>query len=339
MVSRVETGAAPQTVDLPGLAVELNDVWRSFGSKTALRGVSLEVKPGEIHAILGPNGAGKTTLLRILSGLVDPDEGGLSLLGQSSDLTSRRYRKLFGLVPSGDRTFYLRLSGLQNLSFFGRLHGMRRRASVQRAWECLEEVGLTDAAKQMVGTYSHGMQKRLSVARAMLISPPILLVDEATHDLDPEGARTIQDLIGDRALAGAAVLWATQRIDEIRGFAHRVTVLDQGEVRFAGTVPQLMRLSSTRTYVVELHDRHSQQGPLDSPATAILDGLGKVIPLGADDPDQFFLCLADDTVLGDALAALVQGGVEVRGCREARSELESAFLSLTGLQRRRDDHG
>src|SRR5439155_16951566 len=106
-------------------------------------------------------------------------------------------------------------SGLENLVFFGRLHGLRRRAALERAREVLEQVGLQDVATRVVYSYSHSMQKRLSVARSLLTDPEVLFVDEATHDLDPEGALRIRELVSDVAARGAAVVWATQRIEEI----------------------------------------------------------------------------------------------------------------------------
>ena len=126
-------------------AIEVEGLHRSFGSVQALRGVDLEVAAGEVHALLGPNGAGKTTLMRILSGLVDPSEGSAYVLDRRAG-RSPELRALIGMVPPGDRTFYLRLSGLENLIFFARLHGLRRRAARARALELLEAVGLGDAA-------------------------------------------------------------------------------------------------------------------------------------------------------------------------------------------------
>src|SRR3954462_1804870 len=214
--------------------ISVRDVERRFGDVQALRGVSLAVAAGQIHALLGPNGAGKTTLLRILTGLVEPDAGSVSLLGGAVD------KRCLGFVPSGDRSFYLRLSGEENLLFFGRLQGLSKREARLRAREALADVGLADAARRRVLAYSHGMQKRLSVARALLTEPPVLLVDEATHDLDPEAAVQVRELIRDLAANGTAVLWTTQRIEEIRGFADRVTFLAGGRVHFAGPVAELL---------------------------------------------------------------------------------------------------
>jgi ABC-2 type transport system ATP-binding protein len=234
-------------------AVEVNDLRRRFGAVEALCGVSLEVEAGEVHALLGPNGAGKTTLMRVLSGLVEPSGGSAYVLDRPAG-RSRELRERIDLVPSGDRSFYLRLSGLENLAFFARMHGLRRRAARERAAELLDAVGLSESAQRPVNTYSHGMQKRLSFARALLHGPSVLLVDEATHDLDPAAAATVRELIAACAERGAAVLWATQRLDELRGFADRVTLLSGGVAAFDGTVEAL----AARAVPSELH-RHASE--------------------------------------------------------------------------------
>jgi ABC-2 type transport system ATP-binding protein len=291
--------------------------------------VSLLVERGEIHALLGPNGAGKTTLLRILTGLVDPDEGRLRILGiDPTGGAARHVKRLIAVIPSGDRTFYLRISGLENLVFFGRLLGLSRARATERAWECLAAVGLSDAAKGRVGVYSHGMQKRLAVARALIADPPILLVDEATHDLDPQGARTVQGLVASAAERGAAVVWATQRVDEIRGFADRVTLLDRGVVRFCGSVPQLMAVSTTQRFAVHLRGRRPDVDVVSVGRSAVRS-MGTLDPSIGEEGEHFVLSLRDGVVLGDALAALTASGVQVLACRDERSGLEEAFLHLT----------
>jgi ABC-2 type transport system ATP-binding protein len=313
-----------------GAALEAIGVSKRFKTTLALDTVSLRLRPGEIHALLGPNGAGKTTLIRILVGLVDADEGEVTIAGVSGpDLTTRRARRLFGLVPSGDRTFYLRLSGLENLLFFARLQGMPRREALGRARECLDDVGLAEFARQAVGTYSHGMQKRLSIARAMLTDPPILLLDEATHDLDPWGARRIQTLVTRQAERGAASVWATQRVDEIRGFADRVTLLDRGTVRFTGTIPELMATSVRKAHIVHLKNSAPDQGVVLRTARAALGDLGTIRPVTDPDGEHYRLALREDVVLGAALSALSGSGLQVLACREERSEVELAFLHLT----------
>jgi ABC-2 type transport system ATP-binding protein len=310
----------------PGIAVR--EVTRRFRKASALDGVSLSVAPGEIHALLGPNGAGKTTLIRILSGVIEPTRGIVEVAGLDAAHNSRELRALIGVVPSGDRSFYLRISGLENLVFFARMHGLRRREAVTRAREVLEHVGLEEAAGKRVGEYSHGMQKRLSVARALLTDPRILLVDEATHDLDPEGSRRVQSLVGAAAAEGVAVLWATQRLEEIRGFAHAVTLLDRGQVRFQGSVPRLLDYSVPSRYVVRL--RNGRPGSIAlAGAQRALGRSASLSPPIEPGSEQYVLTLAKGAVLGDAVAALAGARIQVLACRQERSEIEEAFFALT----------
>ena len=308
--------------------VEADTVSRRFGERVALDGVSLAVDGGRIEALLGPNGAGKTTLVRILTGLVKPDTGTARVLGVDTWDCPRALRARMGLVPSGDRSLYLRISGLENLIFFGRLHGMSKRHARDRAWELLELVDLTDAARLRSGFYSHGMQKRLSIARALLTQPSVLLIDEATHDLDPEAAARMRDLVRRLADEGAAVVWATQRIEEIRGFCDRVTLLREGNVAFQGTVSQLIAVAAPRRYVLRLRNGRATGADLEPLVRAAVGNETTIA--AADDPEDYVLHLGDDVVLGDALAALTAGGVEVLGCREEVSEIENAYLNLAG---------
>lgn len=309
--------------------IDVADVRRSYGSTIALDGLTLEVQAGEVHALLGRNGAGKTTLIRLLSGLVRPTEGTCRIAGVDVRGAPRGVRRLVGLVPSGDRSFYLRLSALENLVFFGRLHGFRKREARERGLAALEQVGLADVARRPISTYSHGMQKRVSVARALLVDPPVLLVDEATHDLDPEGAVQIRGLIRTAAERGAAVLWATQRVEEIRGFADRVTVLELGRARFAGTVAQLLSRTGARRFVVTLAANGAAKTPSLETLERSLGDLGRIAPTGAAD-GTYLIALSDGATLGSALAALHGAGTEILSCRHERPEVEEAFLALVG---------
>jgi ABC-2 type transport system ATP-binding protein len=309
----------------PPCAIEADTVSRAFGDREVLSRVSLAVPAGEIHAVLGRNGAGKTTLIRILSGLTTPTDGAVRLLGEDASGNPRALRGRVGLVPSGDRSFYLRLSGLENLLFFARLHGMRKRAARRRAGETLAMVGLEDAARQRVGHYSHGMQKRLSIARALLTTPPVLLVDEATHDLDPHAAEVVRAHVRELADRGTATIWATQRIEELRGFADAVTVLREGETVFVGSVSAFADAVAVRSHLLRLAPSHR---PGTSELRASLAGHGS-IEVADEAEGDFRLTLAPDAVLGDAVAALTAAGAQVTACREEGSEMLDAFIRLT----------
>jgi ABC-2 type transport system ATP-binding protein len=311
-------------------AIELVGITRRFGAIQALDDVSVTVPRGEIHAILGPNGAGKTTLLRVAVGLVHPERGVVRIAGEPVAAPySRATRSRFAVVPSGDGTFYLRLTGLENLTFFARLHGLGRREAVERGRRCLEAVDLADVADLRVGTYSHGMQKRLSIARALLGDPPLLLFDEATHDLDPAAARRVRDLVVRAAASGAGIVWTTQRIEEIRGFCDQVTLLKRGTVRFNGTVSSLVAHGISHRYVVRLGSDDGSDGITLAAASRALDGLAAIAHADESEDGAFLLTVKDGIPLGRAIAALDSQGLEVLACRQAGSEIEDAFLALT----------
>jgi ABC-2 type transport system ATP-binding protein len=309
-------------------SIEARDVSRSFGSKVVLDRVTLVAASGQVHALLGPNGAGKTTLLRILAGLMQSTAGSARVLGIESTANPRELRRTVGFVPSGDRSFYLRISGLENLMFFARLHGMSRDRALRRSREVLAQVDLLDDANVRVGLYSHGMQKRLSIARALLAHPLALLFDEATHDLDPEGARSVRDLVGEMAREGAAVIWATQRVEEIRGFADQVTVLSSGRACFTGTVAELAARVSPSRWLVGLRNGALSGEELQARVQDALGRKGTVTQAADGDSQHYVLALAEGIVLGDALASLTTARIQVIACREESPEVEEAFLSL-----------
>ncbi len=313
--------------EAPPTVVELCNVVCRFGTATALGGVDLLARRGEVHALLGANGAGKTTLLRVAAGLQRPSTGLVRVAGHAPHLTDHAFRRRVAVVSSGARSFYLRISGLENLVFFARLHGFRRAAALERAWECLQAVGLSQAARKRVGLYSQGMQRRLAVARALVGAPSVLVVDEATHDLDVEGAQRVRSLIAERAQAGATVLWATQRLDEIRGFAHQVTVLQDGRVSFTGTVPELVSSATTQQFRIRVRPRAPSTAPVLERLRAAIDAMGAV-DATADD-EHFLVRLHDEVVLGDALGSVAREGLKVLACSEEQSLVAAALLRLT----------
>jgi len=302
--------------------IEALGVSRAFGPKEVVSGLDLKVPGGTIHALLGPNGAGKTTVLRMLAGLTSPTGGTVRVL--DGDPVTREIRARIGWIPSGDRSFYLRLSGRENLVFFARLYGMSLRTARERSDELLEKVDLVEAARQPARLYSHGMQKRLVIARGLLTDPPVLIVDEATHDLDPTSAQNVRSLVTEASSTGAAVVWATQRLEEIRSFAHDVTVLGRGDVRFSGGVDKLVKRALNRTYEIQLVNGFA-------PLPLIESNLVGLAELSAHPfySDRFLLHLGSGTALSDVFQGIERAGAKVHSCAEARSDIEEAFLHLT----------
>lgn len=306
----------------------LDGVYRRFKDNEVLKGLDLEVPAGEIHAILGPNGAGKTTLLRLIAGISDPSAGRVIVDGVSKRPgTDRNLRREIGLIPAAANSFYMRLSGFENLLFFGRLEGLTKRQAAARAEDLISRVGLEAARDRRVGHYSTGMQRRLTVARAMLTDPALILADESTAGLDPEGARSVRALFSSIAEAGTTVLWTTQRIDEIRGFADRVSFLHAGRFQFTGTVPELVARARARRYIVELGDNGSLLTAAQDGAAA-LGGAASLEPMGPGSR-LFLLTVAPGEMLGRAVVRLADAGMEVVSCTEERSPIEDAFIGLT----------
>lgn len=333
-MSRSVDGAAHRLwqsdVAVAAPAVSVDRVTRLFAETAtpALDDVSLAVPKGAVHALLGPNGAGKTTLLWVLAGLVAPTSGRVefTIEGQPRE-GGWTAREFVGIVPAGNRSFYLRLTGVENLAFFGRLYGLSRREALARSREVLTEVGLDEAGGRRVGLYSQGMKRRLTMARALMVDPPVLLVDEATHDLDPAGARVVRRLVRECTARGTAVVWATQRLDELPGFADQVTVLAEGRVAYQGSPEGFAARATMGAFVLHVVDVVHE-----SPCTveAAQRAIGPVAAVcGLETPGHLLLELHDPHHLGAAIQLLEGSGLAVRSCRDDESVLERAFLLVT----------
>jgi ABC-type multidrug transport system ATPase subunit len=162
-----------------------------------------------------------------------------------------------------------------------------------------------------------------------LVEPDVMLIDEATHDLDPEGGKQVRELVAGLARRGAAVLWTTQRLDEIRGFADSVTVISEGQVRFAGSVPALMSHALPQRYLLRVQNGTASGNALEPLLQAALRGIGTISAVSDGDSDDFVLSLGEHSALGDALRSLLDADVQIYACREEQSQIEDAFIRLT----------
>lgn len=214
-----------------GSGIVLSGVEKRYGSVVALRGVDLNVAPGQVHVLLGPNGAGKSTLVRILAAGLVPDAGTVTVGGIDALAEPRRARARVGLVLADERSFFWRLTGLQNLAFFASLHGFGRKEAVERGRAALDRVGMSGLAGRRVDRYSTGMKASLALARALLGDPTVLLLDEPTRSIDPIATAAVRDLVvGIARDDGAAVLFATHDLHEAAVVADDVSVLVDGSV-------------------------------------------------------------------------------------------------------------
>jgi ABC-2 type transport system ATP-binding protein len=233
--------------------VEVRNVSKWFGHRTAwyrwpralrprverfyaLRDVSLAVAPGEILGVAGPNGAGKTTLLRLMAGLLEAETGSVWLDGCALAALGHRARRNIGYVSNDERSFFWRLTGRQNLEFFGCLYGLSRTQVRRRIDDLVEGFGLHDQVRQLFRDYSSGTRKKLAIMRALLHEPPLVLLDEATNSLDPPSARRVKSLVRDYVSGGPerAAIWSTHRLEEIGEICDTVLVINHGRVEFLG---------------------------------------------------------------------------------------------------------
>jgi ABC-2 type transport system ATP-binding protein len=224
--------------------IDCDHIGKNFGQRTILRDISFRVPPGRIMAVVGPNGAGKTTLMKIIATLVNPAEGDARINGCSIRQAPERVRQIIGYVSAEERSFYWRLSGFQNLRFFGALHGIHGPSGKERIGNILAQVGLAERGRDRVRNYSSGMKQVLGIARGILHDPPVLLLDEPTRSLSPDLARKIRDLIRTMAVADRkAILLSSHNLTEVEHVADTILMLDSGQVRASGTMAELRAVS------------------------------------------------------------------------------------------------
>ena len=212
----------------------------------ALRDVSFDVNTGEIFGLIGRNGAGKTTLTKIVATLVQPTTGNVSVRGHDSVNDDEHVRRQIGLSTAEERSFYWRLTSEQNLMFFARLHGLSDRAAKQRIKELFAKLELEELARRRFGELSTGNKQRLAVARALLSSPPVLLLDEPTRSLDPLAAARMREMI--RSLAQqdppVTILFTSHNLAEVETLCARVAIISRGRIRAIDTPRNLRDLTS-----------------------------------------------------------------------------------------------
>lgn len=236
---RVVTGSGPAPLPAPvGAAVVLDGLSKRFGSFEAVRSLHLQVAPGEVVAFLGTNGAGKTTTMRMMTGLLRPSAGRVLVDGHDVWLEGAAARRLIGYVPDVP-LLYDGLTAREFLWLMAGLYGLPPAEGRQRTEELLTFVGLADRANELIRGFSLGMKRKLAIAAALVHRPPVLLLDEVTNGLDIRAARDIKDFISAAARQGTAVFLTTHILEVAQELAHRVAILDQGQLCAVGNLDEL----------------------------------------------------------------------------------------------------
>jgi ABC-2 type transport system ATP-binding protein len=296
---------------------------KSYGDVQALRGVDLRVEKGSVFGLLGPNGAGKTTAVRILTTLLDPDEGSARVAGFDVVRDAARVRQHIGLAgqyAAVDEN----LTGFENLEMVGRLYHLGRGHSRERARELLVSFDLSEAGDRLVRTYSGGMRRRLDLAAALVAKPPVLFLDEPTTGLDIRSRIGLWDAIEALVSEGTTVLLTTQYLDEADRLADRIAVIDQGIVIAEGTPEELKNQVGGER--LEIHLCDTERG---EEAVTALSSIASDRPFLENGTVRVPVTERRGTI-ADAVRRLDTAGIAIDDIAVTTPTLDDVFLTLTG---------
>jgi ABC-2 type transport system ATP-binding protein len=302
-------------------------------SKTviAVDGVSFSVSSGEILGLLGPNGAGKTTTIKMLCTLVTPTSGDAFVNGFSAMKYPQKVRENLGVMLTGERTLYWKLTGRENLEYFSALYHLEATYSQKRTADLLDLLGLKDRENTLVENYSTGMRIRLSFAKALLNEAPVLLFDEPTASLDPQSSHLIRDIIRDLKKAGHAIILTTHNMEEADILSDRVAIIDRGKIVKLGS-PSELKEKVKSSDIIEIEARNLSE-KISDPLQSFSEVSKVVISTGELSDDRALLRIhaqKGKEVLPQILEFLVRKQVSVTKVTFIEPTLEDVFISETG---------
>src|SRR5690349_13381105 len=311
----------PTTDDL---AVHATGLIKTFGDFTAVDGIDLEVRQGEIFGVLGPNGAGKTTMLKMLATLLPIDGGQAEIFGVDVRKEPHRIRQLLGVTgqyASVDEN----LTANENLWMFARLQGVSSKEAKATAQRLLAQFALEEAADKPISQFSGGMRRRLDLAASLISQPPLIFLDEPTTGLDPRTRGQMWDTIRELIREGSTVLLTTQYLDEADQLAGRIAVIDRGIKVAEGTPDELKTSVGSST----LQLRMSDPAETTEAAAVVRRVLGEE-PVRTPESGGMNAPLTDANQAADVLIALRQSGLSIASATIQKPTLDEVFMAITG---------
>jgi len=303
--------------------IQVQGLHKRFGEIQAVQGISFDVAQGEIMSLLGPNGAGKSTVISMLSCLLEPTEGDAQVMGHSIRREPMAVRAAIGAVPQ-EIALYPDLSARENLTFWGKMYGLRGAALRQRTDEVLEIIGLADRQKGAVGKFSGGMKRRLNVGIALLHRPQVLILDEPTVGIDPQSRRHILDNVKELNRQGMTVLYTTHYMEEAQELAHQIAIMDQGQMIAQGSHDELVRIVGELDRV-DLAINTDSERVIE--AWRVTEGVQKV---SAENGRLTLLVSDSNLVLPRLFESAARLGARITSVEIHEPNLEAVFLHLTG---------
>ncbi len=322
-----------------GIAIEVRNLVKRYVTKKrrgllkseveiveALRGISFVVRHGEVVGLLGPNGAGKTTTVKIIATLLIPDEGEARVEGFDVVKEANEVRKRIGIMLSVEKGFYGKLTGRENLEYFGALYGIPEKVLKYRIEQLLEllELDKLGAGDRLFEEFSLGMRARLAFARALLKDPPVLLLDEPTLGLDPPTARKIRNLVKELARQGKAILYTTHNMFEAEIVCDRVLLINRGKIVAEGT-PDELKSRIPKMRALEIHTRGAHEN--------IIEGLRDIVGPSistAQSSDGLtvirILTRKPEEIVDDVVKFLTLNNIDIVRLRIEEPTLEDVFI-------------
>jgi len=305
--------------------LEVHDLVKKYDDFTAVNGVSFDIQENEIFSLLGPNGAGKTTIISMLSTLYVPTGGDATIGGHSIRKNPMAVRNLIGVVPQ-ELALYEDLTARENLVFWGQMYNLSGKALKSRVEEILEQIGLTEKAKDRVKTYSGGMKRRVNIGVGLLHKPKLLFMDEPTVGIDPQSRRAILDTVKSLNQQGMTVLYTTHYMEEAQELSNRVGIIDHGDLIALGTQKELTRqVGETETLILYLNENDSPEA-----LAAALAGIEGVLQANPTDSQVSIITPEAEDVLAAVVGKANERGIKIRSIDIREPNLEAVFLHLTG---------
>jgi len=303
------------------------DLKKSYGEIQAVKGISLRVARGEVFGLLGPNGAGKTTTISMLTGLLEPTGGQITVDGLDLKTHTNAVKARLGLVPQ-ELALYPTLSARQNLNFFGRIYGLKGKELGRRVDEVLEMIGLTDRADDAIQDYSGGMKRRVNIGAGLLHKPQVLFLDEPTVGVDPQSRNAIFESVEVLNRAGMSVIYTTHYMEEAQRLCHRVAIVDEGEIIALDTPTALIRSLGGGILVIGVAGGRAQDiidQVTDFPAVKSATRTDGQLKIETHRLQEALIGVLDVTNKFD---------VSITSIEMLEPNLESVFLHLTGKKLR-----